>query len=142
MRKILASLVLGTLIVATCIRLYAQCTVTLPSIVYSNSWLGQTATIGSSTVFTTSATGLYRINIAGNATGVTNADIIGEIKYGSQFTLQGGAPANYCWSDPAYGPQGQTCTAEIQSGQAVTFDTRNLVSGTTYDMYVTIEKLQ
>jgi hypothetical protein len=125
------------ILLAVAIGLYSQCTVTLPSIVYANSWIGQSANVGSSTVYTLPANGLYRANISVRQYGGTGG-LIAETTYGSPAS----AGFYYCWADPNSGPVGQVCLFSGQASQAVTFDTRNLSGGGTFDAYLTIERLQ
>lgn len=128
MKKTVTTLCVAMLVLAGWIALRAQCTVTLPSIVYTNAWTGQTSNIGSTTIFTPSANGLFRANIALHGTG--GIEVIADFSDAFCVAHFGGANNPGC-----------VHVFEGLSGTPITIDTRILTSGTSYDLYVTLEQL-
>lgn len=137
MRKVL----LVAVVIALAAFAFSQCQTILPGIVYQHAWYGETAALYSSgsplTVYTPSASGLYRVNLA--VSGVGGMHVIAESTFGSQSN-----PALYCYASnqSGNGPQGNACVFEGQSGVPITLDVRVLDSGTSYDALMTVEQLQ
>ena len=99
-------------------------------IVYENQWLGQTSNIGTTTIFTPSVDGLFRLNTAVSGSG------------GLHVIIDTNAPSQNCLANNLYGPPGCVVVFQGTSGTAITIDTRILDPGTSYDAYVTLEQLQ
>jgi len=131
-------------------RAYAQCTVTVPGIVYSHAWTGQTASIGQYTMFTPSANGLFRVTFGGIATGTAtsnnNMDVIAYVQWATAVSND-----YYVCTTSASTYEtihtGLICTFEGESGVPIQFWanlSQNGTGGTLtgYDEYVTVEQLQ
>lgn len=104
----------------------------IPNIVYSNKWTGQTSAIGSTTIFTPSAEGLYRISagiVTSGTVGVATASVALQPMGESVSNLSGDFPL------------GNEFVFVGQSGVGISFST-SIGSSPTYDLLITIEQLQ
>ena len=109
--------------------------VNLPVIVYSNSWLGQTAAIGSSTVFSVTEDALYRVSLSAKVTGnPATTDVTPVVTWTSQDGVSFTAHPNgngTGWSDALF---------LGHNGDSVGFHS-NINGSPTYDVRVAIEQL-
>jgi hypothetical protein len=149
MKRAISCFLVLVVVAVICARLYAQCTVTLPSIVYSHAWTAQTASISQYTMFTPSANGLYRLTLAGIADGTGNGSNMMEI---NTYVTWGTGASDYVscvTQDYTYDTphSGVVCAFEGANGVPVTFQANLQQIGTGgtftgYDEYVTVEQLQ
>lgn len=119
----------------------------IPSIVYQNSWTGQTSSLSASTIFTPSSSGVYRISVALDVSGGGGGDVEVDL----WWNASGGVGTDLCTFTYAHRatpdnngvtPAGNSYVAVLAASQVVKMQT--VVSGSisTYDFYVTIEQLQ
>jgi len=120
-----------------------------PQIVYSNSWLGQTADITNGVIFTTGGSdGLYRISSATfitNQTGTsTSVNTTLDWEIGTNGVNINFVYTAFGFPPPDYSSMAGSQTVSIPAGKRVFLKT--VVSGLPdldhYDVYVTIEQLQ
>ena len=109
-------------------------------IVYQNSWIGQTTSIPSTTVFTASSDGMYRVSVGTTASGSYPP---GGAVYSVAIEPVSGqnvAPYDSISSSGIGGQAGVTVIA-LTSGQAIQFSATVSGSIASYNAYVLVEKL-
>lgn len=111
--------------------------INVPSIVYQNSWLGQTSGISSTNIFTPIGEGLFRVTAGAFA---NTGRVSGDLFYPGPGTSSFSSVFNSGSS-----PQQQNIPISMvvagTSGVPLQLDT-SVVGSTTYDLFVTIEQLQ
>jgi hypothetical protein len=114
---------------------YAQSVV--PHIVYSSKLTGQTAVLASTTAFTPSSDGLYRVSVHSYVTGT------GTINVNTGLNWNGGVPDDLDVTDPNTNGANHVWIFTGKSGVAVKYYTYLTGGGslTSYDFYITIEEL-
>ena len=114
-------------------------TIPAPQIVYSNSWLGQTSAISSTTIFTPTVGGVYRATVSADAAGVVNAGDVG-------ITLQSSGSTNQFQLTQSATTDGASVSVTGsfigQSGQSIQISTTEGGTVSSYDLSVVIEQLQ
>jgi hypothetical protein len=118
----------------------------LPRVVYSNISTGNTTVTGAySTVFTTPAAGIYRVNAASLATalgGVWTASINTQVTQNGSAAAQANTLSSTNMSTGAWGGNG-TVELSLASGATIAIGTfGSPTGGGTYTYAVTIERLQ
>lgn len=121
--------------------------INVPSVVYSNSWTGQTSALSSTTLATPSSEGLYRLSIAGKATfGGSGGGLAVVPTWLGSGQSYGTSQGNYDFVDGG-GAAVMLFSSELvilgQSGVPISFSTVYEGPGpTSYDIFVTLEQLQ
>lgn len=110
----------------------------VPQIVYSNSWLDQTENLASTTVFTATANGLYRVSLGGVAApppsggGEVNVSITsGTTASGGSFSSAGGGTFPSVFSMFLFAGENFQISAVIGSAAIGS-----------YNVYLTVEQIQ
>jgi hypothetical protein len=110
----------------------------LPGIVYQHAWLGQTASVPSTTVFTPSVNGLFRATYSVLVSTGGSFSVITYLSTGTQFGCSGN------WNTDVSNQNQSTCVFVGQSGIPVTFyaNVEGNIGSAHFDPYLTIEQLQ
>lgn len=118
--------------------------INVPSIVYQNSWLSQTSSIGSTNVYTPATDGLFRVSYGGKATISSGSSLDVEIGWvgGGQFYQTDPISLNFGFAGEAGDAIfGGVSVSFVSSGVPITFSAGHGGSNA-YSVYVTIEQLQ
>lgn len=107
-----------------------------PYIVYQNSWLGQTVNMSTTTIFTPSQPGMYRVTVVSYVGGGSTGSISGYLNAGSFAIGSNMYEAYSSYSQPA------SLTFSGFSGTPLTINAAMGGYVTSYDLYVTVEQLQ
>lgn len=128
-----------------------QVCLNIPSIVYSNSWLGQTSGFSNSALFTPSVDGLYRVSIGIYVVGFSgNPNVAAKVSFpanNTSSTSWNSVSANVMTSSPGIP---ESSWGNLNAGLFVGKSSLDVplsvtISGGTldhYDLYITIEQLK